>query len=148
WGHMVYDLATTITTEAWDAKYKPNMDWNHAWGAAPANLIPRRLVGVRPLEPGFAKILIQPQPGYLREFRATVPTIRGPVNVDYHREVSGKRQLQIDIPANTTAKVMLPVQKDAEMSLIKTSRTPGSIQQVGEYIVLDPLRPGMHRIEY
>ncbi len=148
WGHMVYELATTITTEAWDASYKPNMDWNHAWGAAPANIIPRRLVGVRPLEPGFEKILIQPQPGYLREFRATVPTIRGPVNVHYHREVNGKRQLKVDIPANTTARILLPAQKDVKMSLIETSRTPGSIQQVGEHIVLDPLDPGTHRIEY
>lgn len=31
WRHMV-ESGTTITWEAWDQKYKPNQDWNHAWG--------------------------------------------------------------------------------------------------------------------
>ena len=26
-------------------KYKNNLDWNHAWGAVPANVIPRGLMG-------------------------------------------------------------------------------------------------------
>ncbi len=26
------DTGATITWEAWDQKYKPNQDWNHAWG--------------------------------------------------------------------------------------------------------------------
>ncbi|HSV99199.1 MAG TPA: trehalase family glycosidase [Sedimentisphaerales bacterium] len=35
WPHMIYNVGTTITLEAWDNKYKPNQDWNHAWGAVP-----------------------------------------------------------------------------------------------------------------
>lgn len=62
WGHMIYDLGATIAHEAWDPVFKPNEDWNHAWGAAPANIIPRWLMGVRPLDPGFAKFLVNPQP--------------------------------------------------------------------------------------
>ncbi len=34
---------STLTMEAWSLKAKPNQDWNHAWGAAPANLLPRFL---------------------------------------------------------------------------------------------------------
>ena len=33
----------TMTMEAWSLDAKPNQDWNHAWGAAPANLLPRFL---------------------------------------------------------------------------------------------------------
>ena len=33
----------TMTMEAWSLEAKPNQDWNHAWGAAPANLLPRFL---------------------------------------------------------------------------------------------------------
>jgi len=40
WIHMVKRVGTTIALEAWDMKYKPNLDWNHAWGAAPANVRP------------------------------------------------------------------------------------------------------------
>ena len=32
------EVGSTMTLEAWDAKYKPNLTWNHAWGAAPANI--------------------------------------------------------------------------------------------------------------
>jgi hypothetical protein len=37
------DQGSTITMEAWSNSVKPNQDWNHAWGAAPANLLPRYL---------------------------------------------------------------------------------------------------------
>ena len=43
WYNMIR-AGSTITMEAWDDKYKPNQDWNHAWGAVPANIIPRYLV--------------------------------------------------------------------------------------------------------
>jgi hypothetical protein len=58
WRHMVAS-GTTITWEAWDLKYKPNQDWNHAWGAAPANLLPRFVLGVEPLEPGWSQASIR-----------------------------------------------------------------------------------------
>lgn len=37
------EQGSTITMEAWSLEAKPNQDWNHAWGAAPANLLPRFL---------------------------------------------------------------------------------------------------------
>ena len=58
WRHMV-ESGTTITWEAWDQKYKPNQDWNHAWGAAPANLLPRFVLGAQPLAPGWRRARIQ-----------------------------------------------------------------------------------------
>ena len=70
---------STVTLEAWDWRYKNNLDWNHAWGAAPANIVPRFVAGVRPAQPGFETVLIAPQPGGLEQFEATVPTWRGPV---------------------------------------------------------------------
>ena len=60
WYNMIR-VGSTISLEAWDNKYKPNQDWNHAWGAAPANIIPRRLMGVEPLTPGFGTARIKPQ---------------------------------------------------------------------------------------
>ena len=54
WPHMI-ELGSTMTLEAWDAKYKPNLTWNHAWGAAPANILSRFVLGVRPLSPGCRK---------------------------------------------------------------------------------------------
>jgi alpha-L-rhamnosidase len=104
WANML-NSGSTITLEAWDIKYKPNLDWNHAWGAAPANLLPRRLLGVTPLAPGYAKAQIRPQPGNLASVQGTIPTIRGSISVAYTRI---PRQLTVTIPPNMTAEVILP----------------------------------------
>ena len=106
WYNMVRHNAT-ITYEAWDDKFKPNQDWNHAWGAAPANIIPRYVVGVRPLEAGFGRMAIAPQSSVLKQVDAVVPTIRGDVKVAINN-TEQSYTLKLNIPANTTAEVSLP----------------------------------------
>ncbi|MDR1818608.1 MAG: family 78 glycoside hydrolase catalytic domain [Puniceicoccales bacterium] len=108
--HNMLRAGSTIAMEAWDNKFKPNQDWNHAWGAAPANIIMRKLVGVEPLSPGFEKILIRPQTGSLRSVDATVPTPRGSVKVSVRNDGVTYR-LTVEIPPNTEAYVQLPVGK-------------------------------------
>ncbi len=108
WLHML-DLGSTMTLEAWDIKFKPNLDWNHAWGTAPLNIISRYVVGVQPTEPGFGKVQIQPQLGPLEWIEATLPTIRGPIHVRCDRRSDGKFEAKISLPANMTARVGLPI---------------------------------------
>ena len=102
WYNMLR-IGSTITTEAWDDIFKPNQDWNHAWGAAAANIITRRLMGVEPLEPGFRRILIKPQPGSLKQASIRIPTIRGTITVSYRESA-----LHVEIPANSEAEIILP----------------------------------------
>ena len=97
WYNMIR-LGSTVTLEAWDNRYKPNLDWNHAWGAVPAGAIPRGLLGVSPMEPGFRKARIQPQFGSLKSFEAKVPTIRGAIEMKLRRG-----RLTLRIPANMEA---------------------------------------------
>ena len=106
WTHMIEGVGTTITLEAWDTKYKPNQDWNHAWGAAPANLLPRKLMGIEPLAPGWAKMQICPRLGKLQWAEARTPTPHGPVFV--RAEAGPVFQLTVEIPPNTTATVCMP----------------------------------------
>ncbi|MBO4417652.1 MAG: family 78 glycoside hydrolase catalytic domain [Bacteroidales bacterium] len=96
---------TTITIEAWDDSFKPNQDWNHIAGAAPGNAIPFGLMGITPLEPGFARVTIRPQPGNLGWAEITVPTIRGSISVSI-----GNGRMEVVIPANMTAEIYLPSQ--------------------------------------
>jgi alpha-L-rhamnosidase len=107
WLHMI-DLGATITLEAWDAKYKPNLDWNHAWGGAPANILPRFVLGVTPLTPGFGVAQIRPQPGSLTQVEGTVPTIRGPIKVAWKHQPGESPTLAVSLPGNTQADVQLP----------------------------------------
>jgi hypothetical protein len=98
---------STITTEAWDIKNKPNQDWNHAWGAAAGNVIVRKLMGIEPLEPGFSAIKIAPQPGDLREASISVPTPHGTVSVSF-TITDTYCSATVAIPPNTKAEITLP----------------------------------------
>lgn len=106
WRHMV-ESGTTITWEAWDQKYKPNQDWNHAWGAAPANLLPRYILGVQPNEPGWKSALIRPNPGSLTYAKGTAPTPLGPIKLEVHRGPG--LMLRIQLPKDLPARIQLPL---------------------------------------
>lgn len=106
WGHMIYDVGTTITLEAWDNRFKPNQDWNHAWGAAPANLIPRRLMGIMPAEPGFRKARIHPQTGNLEWAQLRHPTPLGPIELRVQK-TDAALEYTLSLPAGMSAEVLL-----------------------------------------
>ncbi|MDR1886371.1 MAG: alpha-L-rhamnosidase, partial [Prevotellaceae bacterium] len=107
WYNMIR-AGSTITLEAWDNKYKPNQDWNHSSGAAPAFLIARRLMGIEPVEPGFRRIRIKPQPATLRQAEMQIPSVRGVIRVSFDNLPGRKFSLEADIPANSVAEIWLP----------------------------------------
>lgn len=109
WAHMIYDVQSGMTTEAWDNAVKPNQDWNHAWATAPANIIPRYLFGIRPLEPGFKKILIKPLlMGCLGNASIAVPTQHRAIKVDYATE-AGKYRFKVTVPDGCIAEFVNPL---------------------------------------
>jgi hypothetical protein len=113
WYNMIR-VGSTISLEAWDNKYKPNLDWNHAWGAAPANIIPRKLMGIEPLEPGFRKIRIKPQPASLEHAEIKCPIIRGDVLLSFQNKPQQMFYMNLTIPANTNADVYLPFWSESQ----------------------------------
>jgi hypothetical protein len=115
WRHMV-ESGTTITWEAWDQRYKPNQDWNHAWGAAPANLLPRYVLGVQPLTPGWSRAAIRPNPGPLKTAEGKVPTPLGPILIRW--ENGGAFKLSLTLPPGMSAQVRLPANRNSNGVLI------------------------------
>lgn len=136
---------STVTLEAWDIRYKPNLDWNHAWGAAPVNILPRYVMGVRPLEPGFGKILIRPQVGALEGIQGVVPTIRGPVTVGVRQPARGEYVLSFEIPYNTVARVELPLPPEAGFELTLDGKPVQAVTEQGR-LVVDDVSSGRHRV--
>ena len=107
WYEMMRD-GSTITTESWSHKIKKNQDWNHAWGAAPANIISRRLMGIEPTKPGFARVRIAPQTGRLGYAYIKQPTPRGVITVEIKPDGASKKRFIVEIPPNMTADIVLP----------------------------------------
>ena len=106
WYNMIL-LGSTISMEAWDMKYKPNSDWNHAWGAAPANIIPRYLWGFQPEKPGFEVVRINPQMGKLKKSTIKMPTIKGCIEGEYEYVNDRFQKYNIVLPANMAGEFLL-----------------------------------------
>ena len=139
WWHML-KLGSTLTLEAWDASVKPNLTWNHAWGAAPANILARFVLGVRPLEPGYSRILVAPQPGTLKWMRGKVPTPLGPVEVSWQ---SDGGRLGIRTPAPT--RVVLPCAALSAKSITVNGSLAKAAVEEGN-LVIESLPAGRHTI--
>lgn len=136
WRHMV-ESGTTLTWEAWDQRYKPNQDWNHAWGAAPANLLPRFVLGVQALEPGWTVARIRPHPGELTFARGKVPTPRGAIQMEWQR---GERfRVRLHLPEGFRARVELPATPETAGVVLLDPSGPRSIpaRRVEDRWILD-----------
>lgn len=107
WYNMIR-VGSTLTLEAWDNKYKPNQDWNHAWGSAPANVIPRKLMGVEPVAPGYSVVSVKPQLGNLEWAKSVIPTIKGSICMEVEN-TKNRYTVRLTIPANMSAVLHLPL---------------------------------------
>jgi alpha-L-rhamnosidase len=141
WWHMI-EQGSTLTTEAWDVEFKKNLTWNHAWGAAPANILSRFVLGVRPIQPGYSEMLIAPQLGVLKWARGQVPTPRGPVSVTATN--GDVFNLEVNIPRNTTARIEVP-RRAAGQVVLDGKIIEGTAE--GRMLVVSFNEQGMHIIQ-
>jgi len=144
WWNMI-QAGSTMTMEAWDLKYKNNLDWNHAWGAAPANIIPRYMLGVRPLEAGFGKVLIQPQPGTLRWLSGTVPTPHGSIRISIDNVPEGPMEVKLEIPPGVTARVGLRGRPGIPVEIVINGKIVHANNE-DPYHYVDNIPPGNHTV--
>jgi hypothetical protein len=140
WRHMV-ETGTTITYEAWDQRYKPNQDWNHAWGAAPANLFSGYILGARPLAPGWSQAMIHPHPGNLASAEGKIPTPQGPILLGWKN--GPVFSLSLTLPAGMQARVALPA--SASSRGVFTDGKPVPAHRVAARWLLDlPVSGSIH----
>ncbi|NRD23073.1 sulfatase-like hydrolase/transferase [Winogradskyella litoriviva] len=138
WYNMI-KIGSTITLEAWDNKYKNNLDWNHAWGAVPANVIPRGLWGIKPKTPGFGIATIKPQMSKLRSSEIEVPTVRGTIKGKYTYNGARLQTYEIEIPGNMVAEFSLNG-LDGKDLIHNGEKVPSAFESIR-------LSPGKHTIQ-
>lgn len=101
WYQMLKSGAT-MTAEAWDIRYKPNLDWNHAWGTAPLNILVREIMGIKPISNDT--FLLDPKPGYLKSIKAELPIGNGRIKYNLVKK-NGKTKMNLTLSGN--AKILL-----------------------------------------
>ena len=138
WYNMI-KIGSTITLEAWDNQYKNNLDWNHAWGAVPANVIPRGLWGIKPKTPGFGVTTIKPQMSKLKSSTIEVPTVRGTIKGTYTYNGARLQTYEIEIPGNMVAEFSLNG-LDGKDLIHNGTKVPSAFESIR-------LAPGKHTIQ-
>ena len=108
WGYMVRKGATTIW-ERWngDTGDVAMNSFNHYALGAVCGFLYRRIAGIDPIEPGFAKFRVAPvfDPRIPR-FGGKVDSIRGPIETRWNFR-DGHAALDLVVPSNTTAEIIV-----------------------------------------
>lgn len=99
-------LAATGATTLWE-EWSGVSSQSHGWGAGPTALLPRYVLGIEPLTPGFATFGVFPAPGDLRSAAGRVPTPAGDIQVEW--EIRADRMhLTLCVPEGLRAVAGLP----------------------------------------
>ena len=69
----------------------------HGWSSGPAWFFIKRVLGIRPLEPGFARVEIAPELGGLKYAKGSIPTPKGVLRVSA-RKTDGGVKTEIEAP--------------------------------------------------
>ena len=145
WWNMMHGVGSSMTLEAWNPAAKPNLDWSHAWGTAPLNIIVRWLMGVRPLQAGYSRFLIEPHPGSLTSADLTLPLPQGRLVLSYRNQPGRLVVLKLAIPAGTCAETHMPVPPGGAWTASLDGHPLAAPSRDG-YLAVGVLGPGYHRI--
>lgn len=145
WRHWIYDLESTMTLEAWDIESKSNLDWNHPWGTAPANIISRKLMGIEPSEPGYSKVLIKPQPGSLKSAEIKLATIRGTIHLSWGNMSNKSFELKVVLPANMKADIYLPLLSGNTGVTINNNPVQYKVSE--KYVIIENIGSGEYNMK-
>ncbi len=69
----------------------------HGWASGPTSFLSRRILGVKPAEPGYKKIIIEPHLGSLDYAEGKIPTPHGVIAV-HHEKTSDGVKTNICVP--------------------------------------------------
>jgi len=107
-GYMIKEGATTIW-ERWEKLTNKGMNsHNHIMFGTVDAWFYKALAGIQPDSPGFKRITIKPVvPDGLNHASASIKSIYGTISSAWHRDEASFK-LDVEIPVNTTARVMLP----------------------------------------
>ncbi|MBP1994535.1 alpha-L-rhamnosidase [Paenibacillus eucommiae] len=133
WGYMIEQGSLTM----WEG-FQDIESHSHAWNAYPARMMVEYLVGIQMALPGWERVRIKPYiPAGIETMEGTVTTGRGSLYAKWEVVPDGL-QMHVDIPANTTASVIIPIPEGiAEWKLEESGEELNSWEEVPGGIAVD-----------
>ncbi|MER5688624.1 alpha-L-rhamnosidase C-terminal domain-containing protein [Streptomyces sp. NPDC002205] len=156
WGQMVDPANPLYTGAFWEfltsdgTVTRAQDSLAHGWAAAPTVQLTEQVLGVTPVEPGYAVWSVKPHPGDLKWSRGTVPTPHGAISVDWTSNPS-HFALDVDGPVDTTGMVSVPATANSTVVVDGTTvwahgRSLGSGAQLSDGYVSVNVGAGSHHI--
>jgi alpha-L-rhamnosidase len=125
----------------------------HGWSAGPTYALSAYVLGLRPVDPGFATWIVQPQLGNLRVAQGQVLTRHGPLASRW--QVSDRRsfKLTVRVPTGTSGTVGVPMLGSTKRTVARDGVViwkggkpePGVDAKIaGDYLMIAEDRRGTH----
>lgn len=83
---------------------------NHAWSGGPLTVLMQYLCGISPVEAGYKKFKVFPQPGSMQNASASILSVKGRISTSFKNEHS-EFKLTIDAPPATSVLAGIPAKK-------------------------------------
>lgn len=136
WGYMLEQGSTTCWEDMpgrWSAAY-PTRSYCHGWSTAPAHFLPRIILGIAPMEAGFQKVRIAPQPMGLGWAEGKLNTPKGIVEVSWRR---GEREFKVDVrlPRGVSGEVILPLDPSEVRRIVVTGAEAAPCLKDGKWTI-------------
>ncbi|MDH4270924.1 MAG: alpha-L-rhamnosidase, partial [Candidatus Aminicenantes bacterium] len=117
WATMDSVILNNTLQEDWEAKPDSGQQWSHC-AVVPLYIAYMGLAGIRPLEPGFRRVEVRPQPADLSQLEMTARTVRGPL-VFRSLGNRGNRELTLELPNGCEGEIILPEQETVDLAPLK-----------------------------
>lgn len=115
YNRMVNDPMHTTLYEGWN--FSDDGSCNHAWSGGGLIILSGMVCGVTPIEPGYGKWQVAPQPVDINSAMTVVPTIKGLLKVSFH--ISGNvLSLTVKAPKGTSGQIVVPQGYEGENHVI------------------------------
>lgn len=113
WGKMNSVWENNVIQEFWNAGYDDNSQWSHC-AVAPLVMLYQGIAGIVPIEPGYGRYRILPQPGDLTYGKFDIQTHNGPVHFEFKGK-KGNRELILTLPFNGKAELWLDAREKVNL---------------------------------
>lgn len=99
--------------ESWNVQPDSNSQWSHC-PVAPLYLMHMGIAGISPLEPGFKKVRIRPQPADLEQVNLLAHTVAGTIYFKTEGR-RGNRRLEITLPEGMEGMLVVPADERLDL---------------------------------
>jgi alpha-L-rhamnosidase len=137
WATMESVRLNNTLQEHWKAAADSTVEWSHCC-VIPLYVTTMSLAGIGPLEPGFARCEVRPQPADLELLELTVHSVRGPIEFR-SRGKAGSREVTVDLPGGCEGELVVdgreslnlePAASPAAQGLARYRMAPGKSTSV------------------